>query len=134
MMRSLMLCAALAGTVSLVGCSTRDAPTEPVTVKADIPGTGLQHLVFVGTAGETKIGVSPDDAVHAILKMQQEERRILGARLASDATLKDIEGANVGQDRKGDTLTISAGFPSRSEEHTSELQSPVHLVCRLLLE
>src|SRR6266581_8652914 len=27
----------------------------------------------------------------------------------------------------------SAGWP-RSEEHTSELQSPVHLVCRLLLE
>src|SRR5690348_18105567 len=25
-------------------------------------------------------------------------------------------------------------FPARSEEHTSELQSPVHLVCRLLLE
>src|SRR5690348_4641398 len=41
--------------------------------------------------------------------------------------------------------TVSAGqgdtehstffhIPSRSEEHTSELQSPVHLVCRLLLE
>src|SRR5690348_17608797 len=26
------------------------------------------------------------------------------------------------------------GRQSRSEEHTSELQSPVHLVCRLLLE
>src|SRR5690348_17819230 len=25
-------------------------------------------------------------------------------------------------------------FGARSEEHTSELQSPVHLVCRLLLE
>src|SRR5690348_17786751 len=25
-------------------------------------------------------------------------------------------------------------FSARSEEHTSELQSPVHLVCRLLLE
>src|SRR5690348_18113168 len=25
-------------------------------------------------------------------------------------------------------------IPLRSEEHTSELQSPVHLVCRLLLE
>src|SRR4051794_41294252 len=25
-------------------------------------------------------------------------------------------------------------FTRRSEEHTSELQSPVHLVCRLLLE
>src|SRR5690348_18215336 len=28
----------------------------------------------------------------------------------------------------------TAGAGSRSEEHTSELQSPVHLVCRLLLE
>src|SRR5258708_29659059 len=28
--------------------------------------------------------------------------------------------------------TVSLGF--RSEEHTSELQSPDHLVCRLLLE
>src|SRR5207244_6225392 len=27
-----------------------------------------------------------------------------------------------------------AGQPPRSEEHTSELQSPDHLVCRLLLE
>src|SRR5438876_2986093 len=26
------------------------------------------------------------------------------------------------------------GWAGRSEEHTSELQSPVHLVCRLLLE
>src|SRR5690348_17519355 len=30
-------------------------------------------------------------------------------------------------------LTIRSR-PVRSEEHTSELQSPVHLVCRLLLE
>src|SRR5690348_17782104 len=28
----------------------------------------------------------------------------------------------------------AAVVPQRSEEHTSELQSPVHLVCRLLLE
>src|SRR5438876_2494906 len=28
----------------------------------------------------------------------------------------------------------SVAGPFRSEEHTSELQSPVHLVCRLLLE
>src|SRR5438876_6024177 len=28
----------------------------------------------------------------------------------------------------------SAAIAARSEEHTSELQSPVHLVCRLLLE
>src|SRR5438552_18811263 len=28
----------------------------------------------------------------------------------------------------------ASGWSSRSEEHTSELQSPDHLVCRLLLE
>src|SRR5207244_11736248 len=36
------------------------------------------------------------------------------------------------------TLSTTAGAPAtgpvRSEEHTSELQSPDHLVCRLLLE
>src|SRR5438105_11292805 len=31
-------------------------------------------------------------------------------------------------------LFIEASFPDRSEEHTSELQSRVDLVCRLLLE
>src|SRR5690348_8126155 len=34
----------------------------------------------------------------------------------------------------GETLLLFGGGGSRSEEHTSELQSPVHLVCRLLLE
>src|SRR5258708_9346682 len=32
------------------------------------------------------------------------------------------------------TLGIYVGLGERSEEHTSELQSPDHLVCRLLLE
>src|SRR5258708_25035355 len=32
------------------------------------------------------------------------------------------------------TLEIGPGPEMRSEEHTSELQSPDHLVCRLLLE
>src|SRR5438876_6343572 len=30
--------------------------------------------------------------------------------------------------------TAASAAAARSEEHTSELQSPVHLVCRLLLE
>src|SRR5690348_18017863 len=37
-------------------------------------------------------------------------------------------------DRAGDDVLALNGFHPRSEEHTSELQSPVHLVCRLLLE
>src|SRR5207244_8747151 len=37
---------------------------------------------------------------------------------------------------RGDQSSLSrrAGARRRSEEHTSELQSPDHLVCRLLLE
>src|SRR4051794_41400809 len=31
-------------------------------------------------------------------------------------------------------VEVREGAVARSEEHTSELQSPVHLVCRLLLE
>src|SRR5436189_6407175 len=37
-------------------------------------------------------------------------------------------GGSVGPIRR------AAGAPYRSEEHTSELQSPMYLVCRLLLE
>src|SRR2546422_3805969 len=33
-----------------------------------------------------------------------------------------------------DTTRFSGGQEDRSEEHTSELQSRLHLVCRLLLE
>src|SRR5207244_12792798 len=36
--------------------------------------------------------------------------------------------------RKGRTVVIALADSDRSEEHTSELQSPDHLVCRLLLE
>src|ERR1035438_2592507 len=51
-------------------------------------------------------------------------------------------GTRPGAVRKPITLQNAAGFrndpplslPSRSEEHTSELQSLRHLVCRLLLE
>src|SRR5216684_4942140 len=34
----------------------------------------------------------------------------------------------------GGTLCVYSAFVTRSEEHTSELQSRLHLVCRLLLE
>src|SRR5256884_5219846 len=39
-----------------------------------------------------------------------------------------------GEDRSRDALNLSSPGGQRSEEHTSELQSRLHLVCRLLLE
>src|SRR5690348_17863867 len=41
--------------------------------------------------------------------------------------------ARISEIRKRGLLGVSIRI-KRSEEHTSELQSPVHLVCRLLLE
>src|SRR3989454_8924812 len=43
------------------------------------------------------------------------------------------DGADTGLLRADPGFTVPIS-PSRSEEHTSELQSPCNLVCRLLLE
>src|SRR5947208_13230986 len=52
----------------------------------------------------------------------QDERIALGVPVAGDDDLGRVVGAERGE------------LEGRSEEHTSELQSPDHLVCRLLLE
>src|SRR5258708_10805709 len=51
--------------------------------------------------------------------------------LAGRVLLVGADAAAVGD---GDVGGIRADKQYRSEEHTSELQSPDHLVCRLLLE
>src|SRR5690348_1325708 len=73
------------------------------------------------------------------------------SRTDATPTWEALEAA-VGQVEGGHAVAFSSGMaaiaavldllpagarivaPARSEEHTSELQSPVHLVCRLLLE
>src|SRR5690348_17679832 len=49
---------------------------------------------------------------------------------------ESVAGAEAGSEFETFGLSMEQHFPTgtRSEEHTSELQSPVHLVCRLLLE
>src|SRR5437879_10630032 len=45
-----------------------------------------------------------------------------------------VEQRVVGGERLGEGADTTVQRPLRSEEHTSELQSPMYLVCRLLLE
>src|SRR5690348_2218112 len=72
---------------------------------------------------------------------------LLTGRAGSERILLDLEDANafvVSLDPGrtwfryhhlfADLLRLELRRTLRSEEHTSELQSPVHLVCRLLLE
>src|SRR5256885_12316026 len=55
--------------------------------------------------------------------------------LTPDETAKLIQWIDDGAPRgTGSDPLASATVPVRSEEHTSELQSPCNLVCRLLLE
>src|SRR4051794_41758947 len=58
-----------------------------------------------------------------------------GSSTSAASSARDRLPRGSGRRRTTDPLPASArGESSRSEEHTSELQSPVHLVCRLLLE
>src|SRR5690348_17445091 len=58
-------------------------------------------------------------------------RRSSAIRRSSSASA-DTESARARESVRSSSAARSCA--SRSEEHTSELQSPVHLVCRLLLE
>src|SRR5438876_2583336 len=61
-------------------------------------------------------------AVHAVLRVHERRGR---DRRDADAGLRlRVRGV----------VVLAQVLAVRSEEHTSELQSPVHLVCRLLLE
>src|SRR2546422_4746245 len=80
-------------------------------------------------------------------QLDEASTRYKGARAAHDlamqqvdeleARLQSSEAASKLAEKKLADATIRAPFPGsikRSEEHTSELQSRLHLVCRLLLE
>src|SRR5690348_18042562 len=60
-------------------------------------------------------------------------RSVLGACRRARPTFSDcVSEPGAGVFQQAAPARARAG--GRSEEHTSELQSPVHLVCRLLLE
>src|SRR5207244_12124446 len=56
------------------------------------------------------------------------------ARTKDVPVIRALIDQNVGSGRLLDKHTVNLYEDIRSEEHTSELQSPDHLVCRLLLE
>src|SRR5438876_8194286 len=55
-------------------------------------------------------------------------------RPSSVSEMLPVAGRLSARSRFPQYFTSAIGRSTRSEEHTSELQSPVHLVCRLLLE
>src|SRR5690348_17553722 len=74
------------------------------------PRSTLFPYTTLFRSDQHKIGLSYRAAVRQTERREMEDYR--SSKSSSTATIGDV----------------------RSEEHTSELQSPVHLVCRLLLE
>src|SRR3989449_4698750 len=63
--------------------------------------------------------------------------RSLPARHSGDAATLTFRGRALHallRDKRPDLVQVEEEPTARSEEHTSELQSRLHLVCRLLLE
>src|SRR5256885_4929379 len=68
-----------------------------------------------------------DDGAETDLDLGHYERYVgVAARRSDSVTTGRIYSTVIGRERRG--------VDPRSEEHTSELQSPCNLVCRLLLE
>src|SRR2546422_6600650 len=70
---------------------------------------------------------APSDGT--VLRVSPAAARRCGTRLSSSAST--LRGSNLGCGGGG---SFAGAGALRSEEHTSELQSRLHLVCRLLLE
>src|SRR3989449_6645112 len=82
-------------------------------------------------------GIEPDIDVMLAearpgLKVDQSTASILDT--LSHRTLVPFYGSRVLSSYVDQPAVVLIGSPERSEEHTSELQSRLHLVCRLLLE
>src|SRR5438094_9293451 len=85
-------------------------------------------VFFFCTIARTQIySLSLHDALPIFLRIGQR----LG--LADEIQLADLELGNHAE-RRGGPGNICGVVPERSEEHTSELQSPYDILCRLLLQ
>src|SRR4051794_41493688 len=73
---------------------------------------------------------SDDEALDAYSRVVTAVARDLAPSVANLRVTRRLRGGRTAMGG-GSAVVIT---PDRSEEHTSELQSPVHLVCRLLLE
>src|SRR5690348_17743039 len=69
----------------------------------------------------------------SILAHGRRDGQHVGAHLAGSDMIDELASDAVWPSLRCERIE-NVGFARRSEEHTSELQSPVHLVCRLLLE
>src|SRR2546426_8629110 len=101
---------------------------KPTSSKSGATQAGVSSLRFRRAIGRSEAGGASKTFAHGKGPPQiaQRETHILKSGLALRHRLEDE-----GPDLISECVFLAA---QRSEEHTSELQSPCNLVCRLLLE
>src|SRR5690625_6508451 len=104
--------------VAFAACSSTKAATTTVTPRR--PGTGP-----ASGAGRSRDGAGSAGA---------RDCSVVAAPMLSRAIIAIVP--STARSPKAPMMKVAIGGPAtqRSEEHTSELQSRGHLVCRLLLE
>src|SRR5438309_3669230 len=92
-------------------------------VIAAAAGVFIQDSGLFGASGE-----SPVARTYMLALLQRDPNSIVGIRPNQSIAQRAAEL------QAADSSRTTAQIQPRSEEHTSELQSQFHLVCRLLLE
>src|SRR5207253_10600246 len=112
--------AALAGCAVAAVCEIE--PTGTLTSTVSFPGSGI--VIMANSPTGIQVDVNPNTILSATLGV---DFSLAGAVSAQQITVKP--GGEL-----DDLDDLRGAVQNRSEEHTSELQSRGHLVCRLLLE
>src|SRR5258708_1045433 len=120
--------------------TTRTTMVRALIVGAQAPAPGSSVRVLVPTGPAINVVVIP---VSALRRGPSGDHVFVIARDSSGTVRAHVRPVHSGP-MLGDEIVILDGLATgeqvpplgsfRSEEHTSELQSPDHLVCRLLLE
>src|SRR5438876_7508785 len=122
-------------TDSARGQSLKDKGAEVVV--ADVEDRNALERVFSGAEGAYVL-LPPNHSSNQIRADNDRRAKNIAAATAAAGVGHTVLLSSMGAqhpDGTGPILSLHDDSRTvRSEEHTSELQSPVHLVCRLLLE
>src|SRR6476661_9601215 len=78
--------------------------------------------------------IDPTDVAALARKAKRAREIVYGAGLPDDLAGQILGAYRALQQEYGEDVSLAVRSSARSEEHTSELQSHLNLVCRLLLE
>src|SRR5438876_2495734 len=119
---------------------TIDVPTQDVITKDNV-SVKVNAVVYFRVVAPIRAIVEVENYLFAASQLAQTSLRSVLGEVGLDDLLSQREKLNQRLQETLDQHTDPWGIKvslveikGRSEEHTSELQSPVHLVCRLLLE